>query len=194
MAVTFEQAGEAVPESTGGNIRGGRVRGLKLIHVPVEELVPNPKNPRRNDHAVEAMRATIRRLGFWVPILIRGRDVTAGHLRLKAAIAEGMTHIPAFDVTGLSDEEVRALGLTDNRMAELAEWDEPMLADELRALDGVMLDLMVYDKKELDRLLEPPAGQDDLLPVEPGSARMTYACPECGHEWTGKPKPGKSGD
>jgi ParB-like chromosome segregation protein Spo0J len=97
------------------------------IHIeewPVSRLRPYEKNPRKNDKAVEQMRASIREYGFAVPCLARqDGELIDGHLRLKAAIAEGMTSVPVIPCDGWSDAQVKAFRLMINRSVAWADWD-----------------------------------------------------------------------
>ncbi|MCU0972778.1 MAG: DNA modification methylase [Burkholderiales bacterium] len=123
--------------------------------VPRARLTPNPANPRLNDAAVEPVAGSIKRFGFKVPIVAR-RDgmVVAGHTRLRAAAHLGLETVPVIWFDG-SDIEAVAYSIADNKLASIAEWDEPALAkllNELRAEDA--LDGVGFDDREIDRLLE----------------------------------------
>lgn len=103
--------------------------------VPIERLKPWVKNPRKNDKAVRAVADSIARFGFANPILARREDgrVIAGHTRLKAAILLGLAEAPV-RYLDLGEEEADALALADNRLGELAEWDDAALAEILQGL------------------------------------------------------------
>lgn len=106
---------------------------------PVDRPKPYARNPRRNDAAVEKVAASIREFGWAQPIVVDGDGVIIiGHTRLKAAKKLGLATVPVLVRADLTPEQVAALRLADNKTAELAEWDEPMLAEELDALVGAV--------------------------------------------------------
>lgn len=113
----------------------------KVKQVPVADLIPYERNPRKNDNAVEAVAASIRRFGFLVPLVIGADNViVAGHTRLKAAKKLGMKTVPCVVADDLTDEEMKAFRLADNKVAELAEWDMELLPLELADLTVDMTD------------------------------------------------------
>lgn len=103
------------------------------------ELIPYENNPRENDKAVDAVAASIREFGFNVPIVIDKDDIiVAGHTRLKAAEKLGLEDVPTIKVGDLTDEEVRAFRLADNKTAELAGWDFAMLDTDLTMKQAII--------------------------------------------------------
>ena len=147
------------------------VSDMQVEQWPVSSLTHYDRNPRKNDHVVARMADSIREFGFRVPVLIQpdGR-VIDGHLRLKAAVACGMDAVPVVVVDDLDPVRVRAFRIAINRMAELADWDEDLLAQELLELDadGFDLDLAGFDEAEIDSLTgepEPGPGDDDVPPL-----------------------------
>ena len=138
------------------------------IWVPVAELKAWQANPRKNDHAVPEVAASIRRFGFAAPILARpDGEVIAGHTRLKAALELRMHSVPV-RFLDLSDQEAHALALADNRISEISRWDRDGLGAVLADLesDGVNLDGLGWSDEEIGRLLQPapirpePLGDD----------------------------------
>ena len=138
---------------------------------PIAKLVPYATNPRRNDQAVERMAAAIKEFGFRVPLIaLNDGSVIDGHLRLKAAMVLGMKSVPVILADDLSEEQIKAFRLSINRSAEWAEWDEELLAEELRALaeSDYDLDLTGFDATQLDKLLaDPPQSDPDDVPEPP---------------------------
>jgi len=110
---------------------------LQIQWVPLESVHLNPENPRLNEPAVEPVMQSIARFGFRVPIVVNRRTnlIEAGNTRWKAAQRMGLSEVP---VIFADDDEVTALAfaLADNRTAEIAQWDEPSLADLLKRLDA----------------------------------------------------------
>lgn len=107
----------------------------RIVYRPPDELVPFDGNPRDNDEAVPAVAASIREFGFRSPILVNADGVVInGHTRLKAAKSLGMDEVPVIVAHDLTPEQEQALRLVDNKVAEIAEWDMDLLAQEL---DGI---------------------------------------------------------
>jgi DNA modification methylase len=128
---------------------------MKTTNLPLEKLIAYAGNPRRNDHAVEAVAAAIKRFGFRVPVLAKSDgSLIDGHLRIKAAKRLGMTEVPVALCDDLSEAEIKALRISINRMAELAEWDEELLMAELEGLaaEGITMDDVGFDLDALEAL------------------------------------------
>lgn len=98
----------------------------------VNELIPYENNPRYNDNAVPYVANSIKEFGFKVPIVIdKNKVVVAGHTRLKAAKQLGLSEVPVIVADDLSDEQIRAFRLADNKVSEFAIWDLKELNEEL---------------------------------------------------------------
>ena len=126
--------------------------------VSIESLKPWAQNPRTNEHAVESIADSIARFGFGAPIVARRQDsrVIAGHTRLKAAQRLGLEQVPV-RFLDLSESEASALALADNKLAELAEWDEEVLHNIINELQdgGVDLTDLGWTGLELEDMLAP---------------------------------------
>ena len=104
----------------------------KLIYKNIDELIPYENNPRVNEKAVDGVANSIKEFGFKVPIIIDNANViVAGHTRLKAAKKLGITDIPCIVADDLSEDQVKAFRLADNKVSELSEWDFNKLEAEL---------------------------------------------------------------
>ena len=96
---------------------------MQIEYKRIEELIPYSANPRINDDAVEAVARSINEFGFKVPIIIdKDNVIIAGHTRLKAAKYLGMNEVPVIRADDLTEEQVKAFRLADNKVAEMAEW------------------------------------------------------------------------
>lgn len=129
---------------------------MQIIDRKIEELVPYANNPRHNDNAVASIAASIKQFGFLVPVLIdRAKTIVAGHTRVKAAQQLGMLEVPTITVEDLTDEEVKAYRIADNKLSELASWNLELLADELAQLNAAEFDLSTvgFTDEELHSLL-----------------------------------------
>ena len=103
--------------------------------IPIGDVHPYEGNPRFNDDAVDAVAASIREFGWKQPIVIDNENViVAGHTRLLAAKKLGMVSVPCIRAADLTEEQVRAYRLVDNKTNELAVWDDIKLDAEIDAL------------------------------------------------------------
>ena len=119
---------------------------MDIIEKKVSELIPYEKNPRNNDNAVAAVASSIKNFGFKVPIIIdKDNIIVAGHTRLKAAKKLDMESVPCIIADDLTDEQIKAFRLADNKVSDLAEWDFKLLEEELKELDEMDLD---FDMQE----------------------------------------------
>src|SRR3954466_14126148 len=125
----------------------------------IDRLVFYARNPRKNDAAVDRMCGSIREFGFKIPCLVRSEgEVIDGHLRLKAARKLGIADIPVILCDEWTPAQVKAFRIMVNRSVTWADWDEELLALELRELQSVDFDLGLtgFDDRELDALLNLP--------------------------------------
>ena len=160
------------------------MRDLDITYERVDSLKPNARNARTHSKKqVRQIADSITEFGFVTPILIdAGNKVIAGHGRLAAAKLLGMTTVPAVRIEHLSEAQVRAFALADNRLAELAGWDKELLALELQDLSNLQIEFDVgvtgFDSPEIDLLVDG-VGQassvdvaDQLPKLEPHSAAV----------------------
>jgi hypothetical protein len=132
---------------------------VQIAEVQIEKVRPYPGNPRKNAEAVAKVAASLATFGWRQPIVVDEEFVViAGHTRLLAAQQLGHSTVPVHVATGLTPEQVRAYRLADNRVAQEAEWDDDLLAQELLALRGEAFDLSAtgFDADEISALLEVP--------------------------------------
>ena len=146
----------------------------KIVIKKVDELIAYDNNPRFNDEAVDAVANSIKAFGFRNPILIDSNNVIiAGHTRLLAAKKLGLKEVPCIMIDDLSDDEVKALRLADNKTAEIAKWDMGKLAVEIKNIDMDMLQFGFDDL--LDKLNEEPKddnfNEDEEIPENPYSIK-----------------------
>ena len=105
---------------------------MNIIQLSLKEIHPYKNNPRKNDSSVEAVAASIKQYGFLVPLVISaGHEIIAGHTRYKAAAKLGLKSVPCVIADELSEEQIKAFRLVDNKVGELAEWDVDLLPLEL---------------------------------------------------------------
>lgn len=119
---------------------------MQIIEKYTNELIPYANNPRNNDEAVDAVAKSIEEFGFKVPIIIdKNNVIVAGHTRLKAAGKLKMEKVPCILADDLTEEQIKAFRLADNKVGELATWDMERLEAELDELDDMDLDFEMSD-------------------------------------------------
>ena len=145
---------------------------MKIIQMPVSDLIPYENNPRINDHAVDAVASSIREFGFKVPIIVDKENViVAGHTRLKAVLRLGLDTVPVIIADDLTPEQVKAFRLADNKTAEMAYFDIGKLQIELAGIEDIDMAEFGFDL-ELDTLnlsSESEAEPEYVVPAEPKS-------------------------
>ena len=162
------QKGQPRPAGAGRRAKSQMPR-LEVVYRAIEWFKPYERNPRKNDKAVDRIRASIKQFGFAVPILARSTgEVIDGHLRLKGAVAEKLAELPVILCDGWTDAQVKAFRLMVNRSVTWADWDLDALALEFADIKGLDFDLSMtgFDTREIDALmLKPNAAEDDVPPV-----------------------------
>ena len=140
-------------EKNGSNYE--RKAARSIIMLPVPEVRPYEKNPRKNAEAVKYVKASSEKFGFKQPIIVdSNRVIIAGHTRLEAAKSLGMAEVPCIVADDLTDAQVKALRLADNKVAEFSEWEMNLLGEELGELAEIsdidMGDFGFDDNLEMD--------------------------------------------
>lgn len=115
------------------------------------ELIPYENNPRINDYAVKKVMESIKEFGFRNPILVDANMVIiAGHTRREASLLLGLEQVPYIVADDLTPEQVKAYRIADNKLGELAVWDDEMLKSELIDLQEADVDLEVMGFTDID--------------------------------------------
>lgn len=123
---------------------------MKIVNKKVADLIPYEKNPRKNDKAVDAVAASIREFGFKVPCVIDADNVVVtGHTRLKAAKKLGLEEVPCVVADDLTEEQIKAFRLADNKTSELADWDFDLLAEEAGDIIEIDLEEFGFDLEDV---------------------------------------------
>lgn len=151
---------------------------IEIVMRKIGELKPYENNPRHNDMAVDAVAASIQQFGFKNPVIIdKDGVIVAGHTRYKAAKKLGITDIPCISADDLSDEQIKAFRLADNKTAELAEWDEDLLGKEMQGIINIDMSQFGFSVGE-DELGEEMQDDKYTLKVKIPQYEITGECPE----------------
>lgn len=109
---------------------------MRVEMVNISDIKPYKRNPRKNENAVDKVAESIKQFGWQQPIVVdKDGVIIVGHTRYKAAKKLGFTEVPVLWATDLTEEQVRAYRLADNKTNELAEWDIALLDEELADID-----------------------------------------------------------
>lgn len=145
---------ETIGKKVVAAIKKGEALGslMNVVDVPIYSISRYPGNPRRNAHAVPAIQASLREFGWQQPIVVDKHNVIiVGDTRYQAALAEGYEMVPVQVAKHLTDAQVIAYRLADNRVGEISEWNETKLLNELKLIADDKFDLkaMGFTDEEL---------------------------------------------
>src|SRR6267143_3160416 len=159
---------------------------LAVVDRSIGQLKPDPANPRlHSKKQIRQIANSIETFGFNVPVLVDAElNVIAGHGRLLACRELGWSEVPTLCLDHLTPAQARAFAITDNRLTEIATWDDQLLAQQLKGLSLLGLDFSLevtgFEMGEIDlriaSLEETPAQGDDpadVLPESPAGAPVS---------------------
>ncbi len=141
---------------------------MNIIFKPLSEIIPYDKNPRKNDNAVDAVARSIKEFGFKNPILIDVHNViVCGHTRYKAALKLNLESVPCIIADDLTDKQIKAFRIADNKLSEIAKWDFPLLTGELAELKDLFhFEDFGFSEKELRDLIGVHDVEEDDFDVD----------------------------
>jgi ParB-like chromosome segregation protein Spo0J len=152
---------------------------LSIAYVPTAKLKLNPKNPRlHSEKQIQQIARSVETFGFNIPIAVDSDNtVVAGHGRVLAARLLGIAELPTISLNHLTETQLKAFMVADNRLAENSVWDDRLLAEQLKSLSEVELDFSLdvtgFEVGEIDVILEgmEPAvdGENDPADALPES-------------------------
>ena len=149
---------------------------LHIVYRRIDDLKPDPANPRRHTkRQIRQIAESIKAFGFNAPILIDPHgNIIAGHGRWLSCRHLGFTEVPTLCLDHLTPAQARAFMIADNRLTEIAVWDDRLLAQQLKELTLVGLDFDIeaigFEMGEIDlriASLDDPAGAEDPADVVP---------------------------
>lgn len=143
---------------------------MEIIKLNINEVIPYPDNPRKNDNAVDAVAESIKQCGYCSPIVIDEDNVIlAGHTRLKALKKLKWKEVECVRKTGLTEEQKQKYRILDNKTAEIAEWDFDLLEQELKDLDfgdfDFGFDMSAFEEPQEIVEDEAPQVDEDSEPI-----------------------------
>lgn len=152
---------------------------MQIVNRQIDSIKPYDKNPRKNDKAVKYVAESIKEFGFKVPIVIDTDGViVAGHTRHKAAKKLKLKEVPCIIADDLTEEQVKAFRLADNKVAESAEWDFELLDEELDDILDIDMEVFgFFEASDID--WEKVQELDEKTYEEPKKDMLK--CPHCNH-------------
>ena len=128
---------------------------LKIEYVNINDIIPYDKNPRFNEDAIEYVANSIKEFGFKNPIILdKNNVIVCGHTRLEASKRLGIDKIPCLYAKDLTDDQIKAFRLADNKVSEKALWDNDLLIEELKDININMEDFGFDIDIEIDEPLD----------------------------------------
>lgn len=142
------------------------MKEMKIIYKNINEVVPYENNPRNNEEAVESVANSIKEFGFKNPIIVdKDNVIVCGHTRYKASQKLGLEQVPVIYADDLTEEQIKAFRIADNKTSEKASWDLDKLKIELEDIQLDMTDFGFGDF-ELSMLvddMDPEPYDDEVI-------------------------------
>lgn len=163
---------------------------MKIEYKKIGDLKPYARNPRKNDDAVDYVANSIKEFGFIVPVVIDNKNViVAGHTRYKAAKKLEIEDIPCIIADDLTEKQINAFRLIDNKTQELSSWDYGKLIEELTGLvDDIDMTQFAFAPVGEDKDDDTEATQDldegeELSLDDFSDESFNCTCPSCGFKF-----------
>ena len=164
---------------------------MNILNIDIDKIIPYVNNPRNNEEAIDKVASSIQEFGFKVPIVIdKDNVVVTGHTRLLASKKLGLKTVPCVIADDLTETQIKAFRIADNKVSEYSNWDNELLKLEIDTLKDLDFDLELTGLKEyeidslyleFDDFNDLEEAEDDLIeeydePVE----QIEACCPNCG--------------
>lgn len=176
------------------------VTTMRVKQMPLNQVVPYWRNPRNiSDDAVDGVVRSIKLYGFNQPIVLDSENVIiVGHTRYKAALKLKLKKVPCYVATHLTDDQVSAYRIADNKTAEKGQWDENKLLEELKTLSDHLVDIQPFFNEDIHDLVQKSSGlastpvtpdalkqaedalKNSMKGADQQTGRKDVYCPHCG--------------
>lgn len=152
---------------------------MNVVDMNVDDLIPYENNPRKNDDAVDKVALSISAFGFKVPIVIdKDNVIVCGHTRLKAAKKLGLKTVPCIKADDLSDDQIKAFRLADNKVGEFSIWDCAKLEKQLEGITEIKMTDFGFGLHSAN--IDDLSFKDTTDTKEVGKLKTSlYECPCC---------------
>ncbi len=155
----------------------------KIVLMALDKVTPYENNPRNNEEAVAVVANSIKEFGFNQPIVVdKDNVIIVGHTRYLAAQKLELAEVPVIVATNLSEEQVRAYRLVDNKVGEIAGWDFEKLSLELEQIESLDMSEFGFEAHDLGGEIgdffedAPTSNNSEHKP-------KTVTCPHCGEQF-----------
>lgn len=144
------------------------MKKLEIKYININDIKSYEKNPRKNDEAIPYVMNSIKTFGFKNPIILdKDNVIICGHTRLESAKRLKIKEIPCIYADDLTEEQVKAFRLADNKVSEVAEWDMTLLGEELLEIEDLDMTDFGFDTIELDDIEEEQEIVEEEVPDVP---------------------------
>ena len=124
---------------------------MNIANIKTDKLIPYINNPRNNENAIDKVASSIQEFGFKVPIVVdKDNVVINGHTRLLASKKLGLEEVPCIIADDLSEAQIKAFRIADNKVSEYSTWDMELLQIELEALCEMGIDMEITGFNEIE--------------------------------------------
>ena len=157
---------------------------MNIVKIKVEDLIPYINNPRNNENAIDKVASSIKEFGFKVPVVIdKDNVIVNGHTRVLASKKLGLKEIPCVVADDLSEAQIKAFRIADNKVAEYSKWDYDLLNIELEQLEELEFDMSNFGISVFEPIeFEIDEDIEEILEEEyEEPPKKTCTCPNCGH-------------
>lgn len=152
---------------------------MNIIEKNLTDIKPYEKNPRKNDSAVDSVANSIKEFGFKVPVVIdKDNVIVCGHTRYKAAKKIGLKAVPCVVADDLTEEQIKAYRLADNKVSEKSEWDFDLLGEELNNIFDIDMSDFDFNLEENDNNVNLNDFFEETDKKE--KEKKQIICPHCG--------------
>lgn len=149
---------------------------MNIVYMKMADIKPYENNPRNNEAAIPYVKNSIKEFGFKVPILIDENNViVCGHTRFEAAQELGYDEVPCVYADNMSEEQIKAFRLVDNKTHEDSKWDFSKLNEELEGIFDIDMEDFGFTDIPLPAVPETQETTEH-------EARMVV-CPKCGTQF-----------
>lgn len=125
------------------------MKKLEIKYIPIDDIKPYKNNPRLNEDAIPYVMNSIKEFGFKNPIILdKNNVIVAGHTRLESAKRLDMKEVPVIYADDLTEEQIKAFRLADNKVSEKSMWDYTKLDEELENI--LDIDMSMFDFENLE--------------------------------------------
>ncbi len=141
---------------------------MQIEYIDLKSIKPYEKNPRKNEEAVSYVLESIKQFGFKVPIVVDvNNEIVCGHTRYLAAKELKLKEVPCIKADDLTDEQIRAYRLADNKVAEFSQWDSDLLDSELDRLLDIDMELFGFfdDVEEIEETTDEVVAEVEFTEV-----------------------------